>query len=492
MTSVVTGYGKLEGLNQDGLDVFLGIPFAAPPVGKRRWLPPRPPEPWTGVRDAKSFGPSAIQSTIPGTVGELIGIAVGETSEDCLYLNVWTPACDSAKRPVMVWIHGGGNTVGSGSQPRVNGAQLAKTGDVVVVTLNYRLGALGFLHAPALGSSGNEALLDQVAGLRWVKEQIEHFGGNPNNVTVFGQSAGGFDIAQLMAMPAAKGCFDKAIPMSGSLTNQVSAESAVETAEKLAEAFGGFDRLRDVPAEQIHAHQTQLPGARWAPTRDGRVIVEDAADVLKRGDHTLGMPVMIGHTRDESTLFTIFNRQFENMDRGQLHELLERAVGERTDSALESYVVDREAETLGTEPIDLWSAVSTDRMFRMPAIRTAEAHQNHTKQLWMYRFDYESPAHDGRLQSCHSLDIPFVWGTYDSDRMQRFCGQGESVEILSSKLMQSYLAFAHEGDPNHAGIPSWDPYGDSRTTMCFDREVGSSNAPMDRTRAFWSVEPSTF
>ena len=492
MTTVETGYGKLEGFKQNGVETFLGIPFAAPPTGDKRWLAPTPPASWSGVREAKSFGASAIQSTIPGTVGELIGIAVGNTSEDCLYLNVWTPACDGSKRPVMVWIHGGGNTVGSGSQPRVNGARLAKTGNIVVVTLNYRLGALGFLHAPELGASGNEALLDQVAGLRWVKDQIEVFGGDPNNVTVFGQSAGGFDIAQLMAMPAAAGCFDKAIPMSGSLTRPVSEEAAKTTASKLADVFGGLDKLRDVSAEDIHAQQSQISGARWAPTLDGLVISEDAEKVLSRGDFTRDMRVMIGHTRDESTLFTIFNRQFENMGSSQLNELLTQAVGDRSRSALESYLADREEEKLSTMPIDLWSAVSTDRMFRMPAIRTAEAHRKHTRQVWMYRFDYESPAHEGRLHSCHSLDIPFVWGTYQSDRMQRFCGTGDAVEILSSQLMQSYLAFAHHGDPNHDGIPTWEPYSDSRATMSFDREIGIVEAPMDRTRELWANTDSTF
>ena len=485
MTIVETSYGRIEGFAQDGLDIFLGIPFAQPPVGEKRWLAPVAPEPWGGVREATEFGSCAIQSTIPGAVGELIGIATGATSEDCLYLNVWTPGCDSAKRPVMVWIHGGGNTVGSGSQPRVNGQHLAQKGELVVVTLNYRLGALGFLHAPELGATGNEALLDQVAGLQWVKQEIERFGGDPNNVTVFGQSAGGFDIAQLMAMPAAAGSFDRAIPMSGSLTNQVDAEAAARTSAQLAERFGGFGKLRDVPADDILAAQTQIPGARWAPTRDGSVIVEDAADVLARGDHTKDMSLMIGHTRDESTLFTIFNQQFADMSEDQLVELLKGSIGERANDALAAYQEDRVSEALSTDPIDVWAGVSTDRMFRIPAVRTADAHRKHTTNVWMYRFDWESPAHEGRLHSCHSLDIPFVWGTFGLDRMQHFCGTGSPVAHLSDRLMNSYIAFAHTGDPNHDGIPTWPTYADARQTMKFDQDVVQVDAPMDLTRAFW-------
>ena len=485
MAIVETNCGQVEGLDRDGLNVFLGIPFAQPPVGDKRWLAPVPPEPWAGIRDAKEFGSCAIQSTIPGAVGELIGIATGETSEDCLYLNVWTPGCDSNKRPVMVWIHGGGNTVGSGSQPRVNGQQLAKTGDMVLVTLNYRLGALGFLHSPELGGTGNEALLDQVAGLRWVKENIEAFGGDSSNVTVFGQSAGGFDIAQLMAMPAAAGSFDKAIPMSGSLTNQVNVESALKTAQEVADRCGGFDKLRSVPADQILSLQSQIPGARWGPVRDGNVIQEDAADVLARGEFTRDMNLMIGHTRDESTLFTIFNREFAEMDAAQLQRLLEGSVGDRANEALQRYEADRSQENLSMDPIEVWAAVSTDRMFRIPAIRTADAHRQHTPNVWMYRFDWESPAQEGRLHACHSLDIPFVWGTYDNERMRRFCGEGDRVAELSDRLMHAYIAFAHTGNPNHDGIPDWSCYDESRTTMCFSDDISPVDAPMDTTREFW-------
>ena len=488
MTVTEISYGRLRGADLSGVLAFKGIPFARPPVGDLRWRAPVTADSWPGTRDALEFGPCAIQSTIPGDVGELIGIATGATSEDCLYLNVWTPGTDHAKRPVMVWIHGGGNTVGAGSQPRVNGEHLARIGDVVVVTVNYRLGALGFLHAPELGATGNQALLDQVAALRWVRTEIAAFGGDPDNVTVFGQSAGGFDIAQLMAMPAAEGCFDKAVPMSGSLTAQVSRAAAEETAVALARevAGGDFDKLRAVPAQTILAAQSGIPGARWGPTRDGGILAEDARDVLKAGRFTADMPLMIGHTRDESTLFTVFNQQFANLDRERLVELAREPFGDRADDAVDCYEQDRHHAGLRVGPLDIWAAVSTDRMFRLPAIRTAECHTAHTRRVWMYRFDRESPARSGTLQACHSLDIPFVWGTHALPAMQRFCGPDDGVARLSERVMTCYLAFARHGDPANDLVPEWPVYDTAhRTTMLLDDDVRVASAPLDSTRAFW-------
>ena len=487
MTTVETSFGVLRGARGDGVSVFKGIPFARAPVGELRWRAPVAPEPWAGVRDALAFGPCAVQSTIPGDVGELIGIATHEVSEDCLYLNVWTPAADAGKRPVMVWIHGGGNTVGAGSQPRINGEHLARIGDVVVVTVNYRLGAFGFLHAPELGASGNEALLDQVAALRWVRSEIAAFGGDANNVTVFGQSAGGFDIVQLMALPAAQGCFDRAVPMSGSLTSPQNAEAAHATASAMAAKFGGWDGLRGASAADVLASQTQIAGARWAPPLDGETMVEDAAAVLARGDSTNGMPVLIGHTRDESTLFTLFNKQLRGLDRAGVVEWARSAFGEQAEEGVAVYEQARADAGLPAAPYDICAAIATDRMFRIPAIRTAECHVQHTPNIWMYRFDHESPAHDGRLGACHSLDIPFVWGTFRLPDMQRFCGTGAVVERLSERVMASYLAFARSGDPTTAATGDWPCYEPARrATMVFDEQFEVADAPLDAVREFWA------
>ena len=487
-TLVETSFGKVRSVDSNGIHSFKGIPFAKPPLGDLRWRAPEDPLPWGGIRDCFEFGPCAIQSTIPGDVGELIGLATHTTSEDCLYLNVWTPHPDSSKRPVMVWIHGGGNTAGAGSQPRINGEHLARTGDVVVVTCNYRLGLFGFLHAPELGASGNEALLDQVKALRWVRQEIAQFGGDPNNVTVFGQSAGGFDITQLMAMPSSQGTFDKAVPMSGSLQTPVSAENAYRGTEQVAERFGGFETLRDVSASDILQAQIDLRGqVRTAPVLDGSVIDQDTAKSLSEGRFTLDLPLMIGICRDESTLFTMFNPQNKDLSEQALLKIMRNRFADAAEEVLKIYKEERANAGLRIDPIDILAARSTDEMFRMPAIRTAECHLKHSSNVWMYRFDYESPAHDGMLQACHSLDIPFVWGTYDIPSMTRFCGVGAHIPEISKAVMQSYLSFARDGDPNNDLIPNWPTYDtESRPTLLLNQDFEVANAPLDGVRPYWN------
>ena len=488
MTVVVeTSYGNVRSVEQNGVETFRGIPFAKPPIGDLRWRAPEDPEPWAGIKDANEFGPCAIQSTIPGDIGELIGLATHTTSEDCLYLNVWTPAVDNNKRPVMVWIHGGGNTAGAGSQPRINGEHLARIGDVVVVTCNYRLGVLGFLHAPELGATGNEALLDQVKALRWVRNEIANFGGDPTNVTVFGQSAGGFDITQLMAMPAAEGCFDKAVPMSGSLRTPVPAPRAHQSAETLAQRFDGFDKLRDVGADQLLRAQIELRGELAnGPVLDGTVIDQETSKSLSEGRFTQDLPLMIGICRDESTLFTIFDPRNQELTEETLLRILRNRFDDQAAEVLDAYKDDRSKAGLRTAPIDILAARSTDEMFRMPAIQTAECHLEHSTNVWMYRFDHESPAQDGKLQACHSLDIPFVWGTYEIPTMQRFCGTGNHIASISEAVMQSYLRFARTGNPNNDLIPDWPTYDrSSRATILFNQEMEIANAPLDSVREYW-------
>lgn len=488
MSSVVeTSNGKVRSVDSDGVQVFKGIPFAKPPVGDLRWRAPQDPEPWTGILDASDFGPCAIQSTIPGDVGELIGLATHTTSEDCLYLNVWTPGVDDRRRPVMVWIHGGGNTAGAGSQPRINGEHLARIGDVVVVTCNYRLGVLGFMHAPELGATGNEALLDQVKALRWVRNEIAAFGGDAKNITVFGQSAGGFDITQLMGMKAASGAFDKAVPMSGSLRTPIPSERAHESTSKLADRFGGIAQLRSVSADDLLQAQIEMRNdVQVGPVLDGEVIEQDTAKTLSEGKFTKNLPLMIGICRDESTLFTIFNPRNQNLTESDLLYILRSRFQDNAEEVLATYKDERAAAGLPIQPIDILSARSTDEMFRMPAIATAECHLEHTSDVWMYRFDHESPAHEGRLQACHSLDIPFVWGTYGIPSMTRFCGTGSSIKSISEAVMQSYLSFAYTGNPNNDLIPDWPTYNsESRPTLLFNESMSVADAPLDEVRKYW-------
>jgi|TARA_B100000315_G_C14593375_1_gene597211 para-nitrobenzyl esterase len=490
--TVASGYGKIAGNEEGGVLSFKGIPFAAPPVGDRRWRAPQQPQPWSDTLQADAFSACAMQNPLPSQIGELIGIATGEIAEDCLYLNVWTPAVDAPSRPVMVWIHGGGNTVGSASQPRFNGAHLALAGDVVIVTINYRLGAFGFLHLPALGASGNEALLDQVAALRWVRQEIHRFGGDAGNVTVFGQSAGGFDIAELMSLPAAAGCFDKAIPMSGSITNQVSREEAQRTAQYFLDEFGSVDALLDVAADTILNFQQKLmadraaDGVRFGPVRDGVIIAEDAATGIGDGTYCEGIPLLIGTTQNEATLFTTFNESYRNLDDAALAKRVTGMLGDRAGEAISCYRQMLDPDLLGVDSVDLMAAMSTDRMFRIPAIRTAELHSRHTPQTWMYLFDYTSPAEEGKLKACHSLDIPFIFGTCSSDSMRPFCGDGSEVDTLSRAMMATYIAFARDGDPSNALLPEWPTYDvGRRATMRLGLDCRIEEAPLDAVRALW-------
>ena len=499
---VSTSLGKLQGAEDDGCVLFRGVPFAQPPVGELRWRPPEPCEPWDGVRDATEFSASAMQRQIPGDVGDLIGIPSQTQSEDCLYLNVWTPACDNRKRPVMVWIHGGGNTVGSGTQPRIDGQRLAMTGDVVVVTLNYRLGVFGWMHAPTLGAYGNEGLLDQTAALFWVRREIAAFGGDPNNVTVFGQSAGGFDIAHLMAMPAATGAFDKAIPMSGSLIPTITKVEARAIAEKFLLRFGGWDdpeRMRRVDAGDILDYQVALTGgapgrpnsggARFGPVADGYSLGLDAEARIGAGIQTKGMPLLIGHTKNE---FNLFNSSSTGPVEMSNNDLLAAATapfgGMRAAEGVDRYQRARDARGEPTDNTAVWNAIMTDSMFRIPAVKTAEAQRRHTEGVWSYRFDYPSPAYDGRLGSCHSLDIPFIWGTYEAENMKRFCGDASpELAALSETMMQTYLAFAKTGNPNNEHLPEWPTYdATDRAVMTLNHDCEVVNAPGEEERNFWA------
>lgn len=485
---VTTTKGKLKGIEEDGISVFRGIPFAAPPVGDLRWQAPEPVAPWSGEREALKFGSSAMQGLNTTPIQELIGIPTEETKEDCLYLNVWTPGLDNKKRPVMVWIHGGGNTMGSGSQPRANGKFLAERGDVVMVTTNYRLGAFGFLYLPELGASGNEALLDQVAALKWVRQEIENFGGDPANVTVFGQSAGGVDIVQLMGLEAAKNCFDKAVPMSGSLSSQASKSEASAIAAKFIEKFGGIEKLKNTSAQEIMAYQIELApalgqGARFGSVLDGQVIKEDAADRIAVGAQTKGMPIMIGCTRDELALFFVPNPALADLTIEGLEAVAEPIFGDKIKTIIQVHEKARKSRGQDVAPLSLWIAMMTDQLFRLPAIRVAELQSKHTPNTWMYLFDYESPSWEGRLGASHSIDIPFIWGTHGIKSMKEYCGQGEAVSRLSDVMMETYLAFARNGDPSNESLPDWPRYdAQTRATMRLGEKCFIENAPMDEER----------
>src|SRR5579872_5084976 len=310
--TVEIAQGKLQGVARDGVLRFNGIPFAKPPIGRLRWRPPEAPDPWTGTRDAARFGNIAPQ--IESASGAVLGGTPGTRSEDCLYLNIQTPACDAAKRAVLVWIHGGGFVNGAGSVGTYNGKFIVPRGDVVLVTINYRLGAFGFLNlhdasGGKLPGTGAEGLADQIAALNWVQENIAAFGGDPDNVTIFGESAGGMSVGALLASPSARGLFHKAIPQSGASdighAREHSARIARRVLDKLGIAPAGAASLADVPWETILDAQKQVleepretGGLPFGPTIDGTILPQRAINGVRKGS-AKGVAVMTGTTRDE-------------------------------------------------------------------------------------------------------------------------------------------------------------------------------------------------
>jgi para-nitrobenzyl esterase len=513
----VTG-GRVRGARRGDLWTFSGIPYAQAPEGGLRWRPPQPPIPWDGVRPASSFGPIAPQSvSAPGITNPADPDASELQSEDCLSLNIWTPAVpdepdavpSAPGRPVMVWIHGGGYTGGSGSNFIYRGGELARHGDVVVVTCNYRLGALGFLGHRALGDPdgfiGNWGLHDQVAALGWVRDHIALFGGDAANVTVFGESAGGFSVSALMGAPGAAGLFRRAIVESGGV-HVHTVEEAERAADRLVAALGleACDRatLESVPAAdlvaatEVIAKRIPDPGMiplPLLPVVDGSFLPQHPLLAVEQGAAT-GVDLLIGTNKDELTLFGLGDPTLLQLDAASVPFLVEHAVPDMPSGELiETYRQARLDRSEGVEPRDLWWAMGTDDVFRWRSLQLAAAQGAQGARTYVYLFEWESPAFGGILGSCHALEVPFVFGAVRHPAVQLFTGGGPEVETLSSLMQESWLAFAHTGDPSHPDLgpwPTWDPT--TRSTMVFGRQSGAVDAPRNAELSVWEKQRPLF
>jgi para-nitrobenzyl esterase len=486
---VETSYGKLRGLQRTRHLAFLGVPYAAPPIGELRFKAPQPPAAWTGTRDALAVGCVAPQDPLaaPGFK------ASGPESEDCLYLNVYTPASDGGRRPVLFWIHGGGFSHGAGSQPSYDGGALAERGDVVVVTINYRLGALGYLYlgehgGKEWGAATNAGQLDQIAALRWVRDNIAAFGGDPAQVTIFGESAGAVAVATLLAMPDAKGLFSKAIAQSGTANRLGNTDTASAfTASYLRELGvpdGDPHKLRKVAVEALL--RAQGPRGQLAPIVDGRSLPQRPIAAVREG-FARGVPLMVGTNRDEQKLYVPVNRpaldeaELERQVRAQLPK---QAAG-RAGQVIAVYRESRVARGLPSSHGDIADAIATASRFRIPAIRLCEAQHGPEPRTFLYQFDWESPARRGALGACHGVEIPFAFGTLSAPGNDRFCGSGEAAERLSALMMDAWLAFAKRGDPSHPELrwPAYEP--SARMTMVFGGSSRAERAPFEEERAIW-------
>ncbi len=471
--------GQVRGVRRAGCWSFSGIPYAT--SGAQRWHPPAPPESWTGVRDCAEFGPVSPQP--PPVPGWSPGGEPSAQSEECLTLNVWTPELDGARRPVMVWVHGGAFVSGSGAGALYRGGLLAAGHDVVVVTINYRLGMLGFLAHPALEQPGldwlggrewsgwgNWGLADQVAALEWISAHIAGFGGDPGNVTLFGESAGAMSVSDLLGAPAARGLFHKAIVESGPPV-VFSPDAAVRRAEECAALLGvplTRSALQQVPADElVRAVQTLRqptgdgtnPGLAMMPVVDGGLLPEHPMVAVASGACS-HIPLLIGTNRDEFAFFVIGDPRMSAMGTEDLRRWVRRLAGDDTRvSALISEV--ERARTRRGEPVgprDLWTAIATEYVFRVPSIRFADAHARAGSVdgagsgrsgagTYVYLFTWETPAFGGSLGSCHALEIPFVMGTVANPAVQAFSGGGEDALSLSKVIQGAWVRFARFGDP---------------------------------------------
>jgi para-nitrobenzyl esterase len=491
---VSTASGKVRGLRKHGIAQWRGIPYAEPPRGALRFLPPRPPVPWSGERDATRFGAIAPQSLDPGTT-VLSGFGADTPmSEDCLVLNVYSPAADDARRPVVVWIHGGAFVMGSGSQPLYNGTSFAAHHDVVVVTINYRLGLLGLLYLGDVAGEayrhGDVGLLDQVAALRWVRENIAGFGGDPARITVMGESAGAISIGNLLGMPAARGLFDRAILQSGAtpLLPQSRADATALARAVLAELGVGVEALADVPVERLLAIQVQLNRTRGlgaiAPYVDGVSLPRPPFETVREGGAPV--PLLLGSNRDEWRLFDVL------FGEASTHASRAAYLQRFGDDLLPIHASYREGRAAGpgarSPDHQAWVDLIGDAGLRLPMLRLADAQVRHAP-VWMYRFDWETPAFDGRLGAAHALELPFVWDQLEQPFAQLLLGGDVAgARPLAAEMQAAWAAFIRGGEPAADGLPAWPRYDDQRrATMVLDRESRVIDDPDRALRERWSA-----
>jgi len=502
---VETTSGRLQGAYSNSVRVFKGIPYAKPPLGQCRFMAPEPPEPWAGTRAALALGARSVQDeNALGLAPDVLRLlAVSDPppiSEDCLTLNVWSPP-GGGRRPVMVWLHGGAFIAGSGSAPWVDGSRLCRAGHVVVVTVNHRLGALGYLRlADLLGAEFADAevagMLDLVAALTWVRDNIAGFGGDPGNVTIFGESGGGAKVAVLMAMPGAKGLFHKAIIQSGPAVEMAGPEDGMRTTRQVLAELGlgaaAAARLRDVPARDILAAQSAVRRSisrlafaerrkqGFNPVIGGRHFpagpFAPAAPAV-----SAEVPLIIGSNKDEMTLFLGHAPWLATLDEAGLAARAREMIGAHGDAVLAGYHRARPKDA----PANLLLAIAADQGIRMLSLVIAERKlAQRAAPVFVYLFAWETPVLGGRLRSTHALEIPFV---FDNLAVAPLTGDGPERAPLAEAMSRAWIAFARGGTPDHAGLPHWPAYAlERRPTMIFDRTCRVEDDPYRAERLAWN------
>jgi para-nitrobenzyl esterase len=481
---VQTSAGKVAGYVDNGVYTFKGIAYAE----ALRFMPPTQPKPWEGIKSCRAYGPVCPQGKRMGWYSDEQAFAFdwddGFADENCLRINIWTKGISNQRnRPVMVWLHGGGYAAGSGQElPAYDGAHLSQKGDVVVVSLNHRLNVLGFLDLSAFGEkyakSGNVGLLDLVAALQWVKSNISNFGGDPSNVTIFGQSGGGGKVSTLMVMPAARGLFQKAIVQSGSLLNvmepKYSRRIGSMVMEELNLKASQIDELQKIPYEQLLIAGNKAVARvkeeavkegfnpfifGWAPTVDGNVLSNQPSNP-KALEQSKDIPLLVGTTLHEFTAST-YNPKLRGVDIDFTKSTLHKKYGDKTDEFLTAFG----KAYPGYKPQDL---LDVDFIFRPGAIKQAAMkYAQKGAPVYIYLFTWESPILDRIFRSTHCMELPFVFDNID--RCRTMTGGGKAAYLLAEKMSSAWINFAKSGDPNVKGLPRWEPYTiESGATMFFD------------------------
>jgi para-nitrobenzyl esterase len=498
-TSAETALGIANGMMTDeGVVAFLGLRFAKPPVGELRFRPPVAVDAWESPVDADAFGPACPQPVASGQT------LYQNQSEDCLTLNVWTPSADDGKRPVMVWVHGGGWIYEGTEDPLYRGAHLADRGDVVVVSMEYRLGVFGFSHFEGIPGSGNAGLLDQALALEWVRDHIEAFGGDPSNVTLFGESAGAMSATALMAMPSAKELFHKVIAQSGAGSTARQADYAKAVSNSFLAAAGVTDpaEMLDMTTAELLAAQARLTedafleDLLFGPVVDGDVLPEPPIHAIAKGS-AADLPLLTGTTKDETRLWILYVDLLANVPLDVVLAFIPsgaRAIPDQ--KTVQDVMALYQSSRPGAEPGVITHAVGTDIFFRLPAIRLLEAQLTHQpSNTFFYRFDWPPPvpaSPDVDFGSPHGAELAFMFG---SRGWPEVYGTEPVPRGLTEQLMDAWLAFAKTGNPNHRNMPDWPAYEtDDRLTMIFDAtdasvttEVASDPAADERT--FWNGVP---